>query len=108
MTTGITAQSRSYFKANWRLPQRMNPRTATSQPGGLPLCATSARTTEHARLGSQEHVRLDDRYKRPTGVDSLIGNLSEAGRLLDCKAGVLPSQLARIVVARTLTRLVIS
>jgi len=53
---------------------------------------------EHAGLDWQKYVRLDDRYLRPTEVDSLVGDASLAHRDFGWKATVHPEELARIMV----------
>lgn len=53
---------------------------------------------EHAGLDWREFVRLDDRYLRPTEVDSLVGDASKAFKTFGWKATVHPQQLARIMV----------
>lgn len=52
----------------------------------------------HAGLDWEEHVRFDERYLRPTEVDSLIGDASEAERILGWKSSVAVDELARIMV----------
>jgi GDPmannose 4,6-dehydratase len=53
---------------------------------------------EHAGLDWQRYVKFDERYVRPTEVDSLIGDPSRARQCLGWKARVLPPELARIMV----------
>jgi GDPmannose 4,6-dehydratase len=53
---------------------------------------------EHAGLNWEEHVRFDERYLRPTEVDSLIGDASKAESKLGWKARVHTPELARIMV----------
>jgi len=53
---------------------------------------------EHAGLDWEQHVKFDDRYLRPTEVDSLIGDPGKAARVLGWKANVLPPVLAQIMV----------
>jgi GDPmannose 4,6-dehydratase len=53
---------------------------------------------EHAGLDWEKYVRTDERYLRPTEVDSLIGDASKAESLLGWKAKVHPEQLAKIMV----------
>lgn len=53
---------------------------------------------EHAGLDWQKHVKFDDRYLRPTEVDSLIGDAAKAARSLGWKATVHTGELARIMV----------
>jgi GDPmannose 4,6-dehydratase len=53
---------------------------------------------EHAGLDWQEHVKFDDRYLRPTEVESLIGNPSKVNAHLGWKPSVLTPELARLMV----------
>lgn len=53
---------------------------------------------EHAGLNWEEHVKFDQKYLRPTEVDSLIGDASLAKEKLGWNATVTPEQLARIMV----------
>jgi GDPmannose 4,6-dehydratase len=53
---------------------------------------------DHVGLEWEKYVNFDDRYLRPTEVNSLIGDPSKARRLLDWKPQVLPPELARIMV----------
>ena len=52
----------------------------------------------HAGLDWSEHVKFDERYLRPTEVDSLIGSAEKAQRVLDWTPKVLTPQLAAIMV----------
>jgi GDPmannose 4,6-dehydratase len=52
----------------------------------------------HAGLDWRQHVRLDDRYLRPTEVDALIGDASKAAEVLGWKPTVLAPELARLMV----------
>ncbi len=53
---------------------------------------------EHVGLNWQDYVRTDDRYLRPTEVDSLVGDATKAFDVLGWKAAVHPEQLAQIMV----------
>ena len=53
---------------------------------------------EHVGLDWHDYVRTDDRYLRPTEVDSLVGDARKAEIELGWKATVHPQQLARIMV----------
>jgi GDPmannose 4,6-dehydratase len=53
---------------------------------------------EHVGLDWREYVRTDDRYLRPTEVDSLVGDATKAHLELGWKATVHPQELARIMV----------
>jgi GDPmannose 4,6-dehydratase len=88
-----------YLDAMWRMLQRDEPTDF--------VVATEASFTvrdflqfafEHAGLDWQQYVRLDERYLRPTEVDSLIGDSSKAAELLHGKSEVLAPELAGIMV----------
>jgi GDPmannose 4,6-dehydratase len=53
---------------------------------------------EHVGLDWREYVRTDDRYLRPTEVDSLVGDATKAFEQLGWKATIHPEHLARIMV----------
>lgn len=53
-------------------------------------------------LNWRDHVRFDERYFRPTEVDSLVGDPSKANKQLDWKHTVGPSELAKIMVKQDL------
>lgn len=53
---------------------------------------------EHVGLDWRDFVKLDERYLRPTEVDSLVGDASKAFADFGWKATVHPEQLARIMV----------
>jgi GDPmannose 4,6-dehydratase len=53
---------------------------------------------EHVGLDWEKHVTFDDRYLRPTEVNSLIGDASKAERYLGWKPQMLTPELARIMV----------
>ena len=61
---------------------------------------------EHAGSTGRSTCSFDERYLRPTEVDSLIGDPSKAHRDLDWKAEVLPQQLAEIMTASEVAALV--
>jgi GDPmannose 4,6-dehydratase len=52
----------------------------------------------HAGLDWERYVRFDERYLRPTEVDSLIGDASKAAEVLDWKPKVLTPELACLMV----------
>jgi GDPmannose 4,6-dehydratase len=54
---------------------------------------------ESAGLDWEEHVRLDERYLRPTEVDSLIGDSSKAQSQLGWTAKTHTPELAQLMVA---------
>ncbi len=55
--------------------------------------------SEHAGLDWQKNVKFDERYLRPTEVDSLIGDPAKANDLLGSNyPNVLTPRLAQIMV----------
>ena len=52
----------------------------------------------HVGLDWEKHVELDDRYRRPTEPEELIGDASKARRELGWSPKVLAPELARILV----------
>jgi len=88
-----------YVEAMWRMLQYDEPTDFVVATG----TSYSVRdflqfAFHHAGLDWEKHVKSDDRYLRPTEVDSLIGDPSKAARLLNWKPQVLPPELARIMV----------
>ena len=53
---------------------------------------------KHVGLDWEKYVKFDERYLRPTEVDSLVGDASKAEKQLNWKAAVGPEQLAGIMV----------
>jgi GDPmannose 4,6-dehydratase len=53
---------------------------------------------EHVNLDWEKYVRFDEKYLRPTEVDSLVADASKAESQLGWKASVGPEQLAAIMV----------
>jgi GDPmannose 4,6-dehydratase len=60
---------------------------------------------DHVGLNWENYVRFDEKYLRPTEVDSLVGDASLAQNLLDWKATVMPEELARIMVDHDILQL---
>jgi GDPmannose 4,6-dehydratase len=53
---------------------------------------------EHVGLDWEKYVRFDERYLRPTEVDTLVGDASKAEKSLGWKASVQPQELAGLMV----------
>ncbi|WP_454175591.1 GDP-mannose 4,6-dehydratase [Gordonia sputi] len=88
-----------YVEGMWRMLQ-------VDEPGdyvlatGVPCSVREFLETAfaHAGLDWRDHVKFDERYLRPTEVDSLIGDASRAEEALGWKARVDATELARIMV----------
>lgn len=52
----------------------------------------------HVNLDWEKFVRFDEKYLRPTEVDSLVGDSTKAQKALGWKPAVLPQELAGIMV----------
>jgi GDPmannose 4,6-dehydratase len=88
-----------YVEAMWRMLQHDEPTDFVVATGTSYTVRDFLRFAfEHAGLDWQNHVQFDERYLRPTEVDSLIGDPSKAAQVLGWKPRVLPPELARIMV----------
>ena len=58
-----------------------------------------------AGLDWERHVRLDERYLRPTEVDSLVGDTIQTEEKLHWKATVFVPELAKIMVEEDIRQL---
>jgi GDPmannose 4,6-dehydratase len=88
-----------YVEGMWRMLQADEPDDyvlATGQAYTVRDFLTIA--FEHVGLNWEDHVRFDERYLRPTEVDALIGDASNAERSLGWKATIHTPELARIMV----------
>jgi len=88
-----------YVEAMWRMLQHETPEDF--------VVATNTHYTvknflalafEHAGLDWQKYVKFDERYLRPTEVDSLIGDASKARDLLGWIPTITTPRLAEIMV----------
>ncbi|MDD9207455.1 GDP-mannose 4,6-dehydratase [Georgenia sp. 10Sc9-8] len=88
-----------YVEGMWRMLQADEPDDYVLATGqGVTVREFLVAAFEHAGLDWQKHVKFDDRYLRPTEVDALIGDASKARQQLGWTAGVMPGELARIMV----------
>lgn len=88
-----------YVDAMWRMLQCDAPDDYVVATGeGVSVRQFVEYAFEHAGLDWTEHVRHDPKYERPSEVDALIGDASEAERLLGWKPEVKSRELARIMV----------
>jgi GDPmannose 4,6-dehydratase len=88
-----------YVEAMWRMLQHDTPddfvvatNTAYTVKDFLQL------SFEHVGLDWEKYVRFDERYLRPTEVDSLIGDAGKAREQLGWTPSVLTPRLAQIMV----------
>ena len=60
---------------------------------------------DHVGLNWENYVRFDERYLRPTEVDTLVADASKANKTLNWQASVMPDQLAALMVEHDLATL---
>jgi GDPmannose 4,6-dehydratase len=88
-----------YVEGMWRMLQAPDPEDFVLATGrGYTVREFAQTAFEHAGLDWQKHVKFDERYLRPTEVDSLIGDATKAAQSLGWKGSVHTSDLARLMV----------
>lgn len=95
-----------YVEGMWRMLQ-------ADEPDDYVLATGAAYTVQdfveaafsHVDLDWRDHVKFDERYLRPTEVESLIGDASKAKEKLGWSASVLTPELSRIMVDADLAAL---
>jgi len=88
-----------YVEGMWRMLQANEPEDFVLATGEAYSVKDFLQVAfEHAGLNWEDHVKFDERYLRPTEVDSLIGDSSKAQEKLGWKARVHTPELARIMV----------
>ena len=88
-----------YVEGMWRMLQVDEPMDYVLATGTA--CTVKEFLEEsfsHADLDWRDHVKFDERYLRPTEVDSLIGDATRAKDVLGWEAKVHALELARIMV----------
>jgi len=88
-----------YVEAMWRILQHHEPDDFVIATGEMhtvrELCEVGFALVG---LDWSEHVRIDDRYYRPTEVDALCGDASKAASLLGWRPQVRFAELVRIML----------
>jgi GDPmannose 4,6-dehydratase len=88
-----------YVDGMWRMLQVGEPDDFVLATGrGYTVREFVQTAFDHAGLDWQKYVKFDERYLRPTEVDSLIGDATKAAQSLGWKAAVHTGELARIMV----------
>ncbi|GAA3088705.1 GDPmannose 4,6-dehydratase [Kribbella aluminosa] len=95
-----------YVEGMWRMLQHDTPADYVIATGtSYSVRDFVALAFEHAGLDWEKYVDHDQRYERPTEVDSLIGDASKANSELGWKAQVHVPELVRIMVDADLAAL---
>jgi GDPmannose 4,6-dehydratase len=88
-----------YVEGMWRMLQADEPDDYVLATGvGITVRDFLQIAFEHVGLAWEDHVRIDERYLRPTEVDALIGDASKAREKLDWVPTVDGRELARLMV----------
>ncbi len=88
-----------YVVAMWKMLQSKEPEDFVIGTGtDLSVRDFVKMSFEHVGLDWEKYVRFDEKYLRPTEVDSLIGDSTRAEQGLGWKASVRPQELAAIMV----------
>ena len=88
-----------YVEGMWRMLQSDEPDDYVLATGvGITVREFLQIAFEHAGLDWADHVRLDERYLRPTEVDALIGDAAKARDKLNWIPTVDGRELARLMV----------
>ncbi len=88
-----------YVEAMWRMLQADEPDDFVVATGvGYTVRDLVEAAFTRVGLNWEDYVRFDERYLRPTEVDSLIGDATKAESKLDWKAETLAPKLAEIMV----------
>jgi GDPmannose 4,6-dehydratase len=88
-----------YVEGMWRMLQVDEPDDYVLATGeGITVREFLEIAFGHAGLNWEDHVKFDERYLRPTEVDSLIGNPSRARKKLDWATTIHGPELARLMV----------
>jgi GDPmannose 4,6-dehydratase len=88
-----------YVEGMWRMLQADEPNDYVLATGeGITVRDFLQTSFEHAGLNWEDHVRFDERYLRPTEVDSLIGDSTRAREKLGWVPTIGGRELARLMV----------
>ncbi len=88
-----------YVVAMWKMLQQETPDDFVIATGtDLSVREFVELSFRHVGLDWQDYVKFDERYLRPTEVDSLVGDATKAEKTLNWKAAISPSELAGIMV----------
>lgn len=88
-----------YVVAMWKMLQQKNGDDFVIATGtSLSVKEFVERAFGHVNLNWEKYVRFDEKYLRPTEVDSLVGDYSKAKNALGWEPSVSPESLAAIMV----------
>lgn len=95
-----------YVVAMWKMLQAEKPEDYVIGTGSdLSVQDFVKLAFEHVNLDWENYVRFDEKYLRPTEVDTLVADASKAHKELGWKATVSPQELAALMVDHDLATL---
>ncbi len=91
--------AREYVESMWLMLQQKEPSDYVIATGiGAKVRDFAREAFSHVGLDYEKFVVIDDKYKRPTEVDSLIGDASKAENLLGWRAKTHWRELCKLMV----------
>jgi GDPmannose 4,6-dehydratase len=95
-----------YVVAMWKMLQADTPKDYVIGSGtDISVRDFVSLSFEHVGLDWEKYVRFDERYIRPTEVDTLVADATSAEKSLSWKATIHPKQLAALMVDHDLATL---
>ena len=91
--------AKEYVESMWLMLQKDQPSDYVVATGvGATVKDFAEASFAHAGLKWSDHVQIDEKYKRPTEVDALIGDPSKAKKELNWSATTKWKELAQLMV----------
>jgi GDPmannose 4,6-dehydratase len=91
--------AKEYVESMWLMLQKDKPSDYVVATGvGATVKDFAEASFAHAGLNWSDHVQIDEKYKRPTEVDALIGDPSKAKKELNWSATTKWKELAQLMV----------
>ena len=91
--------AKEYVESMWLMLQQETPGDFVVATGvGATVRDFVKVAFDHVGLNFEDHVEVDERYRRPTEVDALIGDPSKAEKVLGWKAKTHWKELAKLMV----------
>ena len=91
--------AKEYVESMWLMLQQETPGDFVVATGvGATVRDFVKVAFDHVGLNFEDHIQVDERYRRPTEVDALIGDPSKAEKVLGWKAKTHWKELAKLMV----------
>jgi GDPmannose 4,6-dehydratase len=92
-----------YVEGMWRMLQHSSPDDyVLATNTGYSVCDFLKFSFDAVNLDWEKYVKFDERYVRPTEVDSLIGDFSKIEKILDWRPSTFAPEIARKMVVNAL------